>query len=241
MSPANRVLAGLFFGAIVGVATAAASIFFLGVFWPFGLGIGLAVGAGVALLMAPTAPAKLEIVSVAPVTVSDSLDAVTSRVSAMEGAMRRLQSRPLWAGTGVDERIGQLLGRLRSLSSLEEIQRRKQVDGDIHMLYVLGTDYLPTIVNHAIENDRMHSSFSGARSRAQVEQNVAALDGQLQVLDEVLDHIENDIVKGKTQSIQEHAAFLKMRFEQSGTNSVLDLRQPLESNDRPPTSELSDV
>lgn len=233
MSPVNRVLAGLFFGSIAGVATAAASIFFVGVFWPFGLGIGLAVGAGVGLLLAPMAPAKLEILSVTPVTVEDSLAAVMTKVSAMDGAMRRLQSRPLWASSGVDERIRQLLGRLRSLSSLEEIRQRKQVDGDVHMLYVLGTDYLPTIVNHAIENDRMHSSFSGAGSRAQVEQNVASLDDQLVVLGEVLDHIESDIVRGKTQSIQEHAAFLKMRFEQSGTNSVLDLRQPLESNDRP--------
>ncbi|KAB1643483.1 hypothetical protein [Gulosibacter chungangensis] len=233
MSPANRLIAGCFFGIITGVAAAAASIFFLGVMWPLGLGIGIAVGIGTGLLLAPTAPPKLEILSVVPVTVEDALTAVATRVTAMDSAMRRLQSRPLWASTGVDERIGQVLGRLRTLGALEEIQQRKQIDGDIHMLHVLGTDYLPTIVNHAIENDRMHSSFSGSGSKAQVEENVASLDEQLGVLSEVLDRIENDVVRGKTQSIQEHTAFLKMRFEQSGTQSVLDLSQPLESTDRP--------
>lgn len=232
MSPANRVLAGVLIGTVAGAAAAVASIFLLGIFWPIGIGIGIAIGTGAGLLLSPTAPSKLEIISVAPVTVADSLLAVTDRVSAMEGAMRRLQSRPLWSNTRVDERINELLGRLRALSSLDEIRQRKQIDGDIQMLYVLGTDYLPTIVNHAIENDRMHSSFSGSGARAQVERNVHDLDDQLGVLSEVLDRVETDIVKGKTQSIQEHAAFLKMRFEQSGTTSVLDLQQPLESQPR---------
>lgn len=233
MTPANRLLASLFTGAVAAVLVSAATIFFLGVYWPIGLGIGVAAGAGWALLFTPLAPSNLEIVTVNPVTVGDSLNAVSSRITAMEAAMRRLQSRPLWSNSHVDEHINHLLGRLRSLTSIQEIRQRKQVDGDIHMLYLLGTDYLPTIVNHAIENDRMHSSFSGAKSRAQVEENVRSLEEQLVVLSEVLDRIETDIVKGKTLSIQEHAAFLKMRFEQSGTASVLDLQQPLQSNSRP--------
>ncbi|MDJ1370613.1 YtxH domain-containing protein [Gulosibacter molinativorax] len=222
-------MASIGIGVVVGAAAAAACIFLLGIVWPLGVGIGAAVGVGAGLLLAPTAPSKLEIVHATPVTVEDSLNAVLDSVTAMSNTMRRLQSRPLWANSGVDERINQLLGRVRSLAMLPELRSRKQVDGDVHMLYVIGTDYLPTVVNHAIENDRMHSSFSGASSRAQVEQNVQSLDDQLGVLSEVLDRIENDIARGKTQSIQEHAAFLKMRFEQSGTTSVLDLQQPLEA------------
>ncbi|MGO1542763.1 MAG: hypothetical protein ACTHXA_00305 [Gulosibacter sp.] len=229
MSAGKRTLTQILIGVGAGVATAAACVFLLGITWPLGVGIGAVFGIGCGMFMAPYAPSKLEIESGAtPITVEDSLTAVNQRVTAMDGAMRRLSSRPLWTGTRVDEQINALLGRLRSMTQLPEIRQRTQIDGDVHMLYVLATDYLPTIVNHAIENDRMHTAFSGTGSRKQVEQNVHALEDQLVILSEVMDRIETDVVRGKTQSIQEHAAFLKLRFEQAGTNSVLDLKQPLE-------------
>ena len=95
------------------------------------------------------------------------------------------------------------------------------------MLHVLATDYLPTIVNLAIENDRMHSTFSGRAARAEVERNVRSLEQQATVLGEALERIEADVVRGTTKSVVEHAAFLQLRFEELGTESVLDLDQPL--------------
>lgn len=226
-------LGSLAVGGGVGVATAAATTLLLGFFPPLGIAVGALVGLGAGMLMSPMAPALLAVSGDAPTptTVQGSLDAVLGSVQAMDGTMRRLESRPLWSGTNLDERIAKLLFAIRNLANTPALRQRASVDGDVNMLYTLATDYLPTIVNLAIENDRMHVTFSGTGSRSEVEQNVRALEEQVGILGEVVDHIEMNVVRGTSQSVEEHAEFLQMRFAQSGTASVLDLNTPLASDD----------
>ncbi|NLT27343.1 MAG: hypothetical protein GXX90_12010, partial [Microbacteriaceae bacterium] len=227
---ALRRLAAGGIGTGVGVFAAAAAVLFVGAAWPVGLAIGAVIGLGSALLMTPRAPGLIEIPgtdAIAPTTVESTLDATLRSADEMDAAMRRLQSRPLWSGSDLDERIHRLIGGVRTLATTPAMQARGRIDGDVHMLHVLGTDYLPTIVNLAIENDRMHSSFSGRSARAEVEKNVRSLEQQAAVLGEALEQIEADVVRGTTKSVYEHAAFLQLRFDQLGTESVLDLDQPL--------------
>ncbi|SJM57062.1 hypothetical protein [Gulosibacter sp. 10] len=214
--------------AVLAAGAAAACILLLGIAWPLGLAIGAAVGAGGGLLMLPTAPRPLEVAAPEPTTVAGSLDAVQQRCAAMTAALRRPQSRPLWAGTDVDERLAGLVDRVRTLGRLPELGGRTRLDGDVRMLYQIAADYLPAVVNLAIDNDRMHSAFAGARSREQVERNVRDLEEQVAILSEVLDRIETDVVRGTTQSIQEHEAFLRLRFEQAGATPVLDLTERID-------------
>lgn len=228
-SSPRKWLAPTVTGALVGVGTAAATVLLLGFAPPVGIALGAALGAGAGMLFTPMAPKMLEIGStgVAPTTVPETLQAVLTSANAMENTLRRLESRPLWSGTHLDEKLADLIRGVRTLATTPALQQRTQIDGDVHMLHVLATDYLPTIVNLAIENDRMHTSFSGRASRAQVEKNVVALEEQAGILGEALDRIETDVVRGTTQSVYEHAAFLQLRFEQASTASVLDLDQPL--------------
>ena len=220
-------------GSGVGVAAAAATTLLLGFFPPLGIALGALVGLGAGMLMSPMAPALLAVSGDAPTptTVQGSLDAVLASVQAMDGTMRRLESRPLWTGTQLDERIGQMLFAIRNLANTPALRQRSSVDGDVNMLYMLATDYLPTIVNLAIENDRMHVTFSGSTSRSEVEHNVRSLEEQVGILGEVVDHIETNVVRGTSQSVEEHAEFLQMRFAQAGTPSVLDLNTPISRGD----------
>lgn len=220
-------------GAGVALASAAGLVFGLG-FAPIAGGlIGLALGGGAGLMFSPLAPKPLQLDGPSPTTVSGMLDQAAQSADALEHTMRRLTSRPLWDGSPLDERIAHMLGAIRTLAATPALRGRTSIDGDVHMLHVISTDYLPTIVNLAIENDRMHSTFSGRSSRAQVEQNIRVLEDQAGTLGEALDRIETDVVKGATRSIREHEAFLRSRFERFGADSVLDLSKPIDA----PTAE----
>ena len=215
-------------GGVVGVGSALATMLLLSFAPPVSVAIGLALGAGSALMFTPLAPKPIEIAGrVAPTTVEESLSEVARSTDQLDLALSRLESRPLWHNSALDEKLHRLVDGTRSLARMPELRDRAVMDGAIQMLYTLATDYLPTIVNLAIENDRMHSTFSGQKSRQQVEQNIAELEPQADVLGEVLDRIETDIVRGTTHSVHEHAEFLKARFQEVGTESVLNLNNPM--------------
>lgn len=215
-------------GGVVGIGSALALILLLGFSIPVAVGVGLPLGAGVALIFTPLSPKPIEIAArVAPTTVEESLSEVARSTDQLDLALSRLESRPLWNNSALDEKLRHLINGTRSLSQMPELRNRAVMDGAIQMLYTLATDYLPTIVNLAIENDRMHTTFSGQKSRKQVEQNIAELEPQADVLGEVLDRIETDIVRGTTHSVHEHAEFLKARFQEVGAESVLNLNNPM--------------
>lgn len=230
----NKPVRAIGLGVAVGIGVGGFT-WALGFFPVVSVALGLVMGIGAALVLAPLAPKLLKVTagSPPPPTVQGSLDRVIDSVKAMEGAMGRLESSRLWDNTDLDERIGLLLGSLRNLAEAPSLRKRETLDGDVNMLYTLGTDYLPTIVNLVIENDRMHASFTGSGSRAEVQQNVQSLRDQVVILAEVADHIETNIVRGTSQSVEEHAAFLQMRFAQAGTNSVLDLSTPMQPQPLP--------
>lgn len=237
---ASRVppwLAPVASGAVGGTGIGVLLAVGLGMAAPFAVGVGSVVGAGIALLGAPMGPSLIEGPAREPTSVTGMLGEATASAARMDEAMRRLASRPLWAGTTLDEDIASQIGRIRTLAATPALQRRPGVDGDVRMLYVLATDYLPTIVNLAIENDRMHVSFTGRHSREDVEANIRGLDEQTGVLGEVLDRIESDIVRGTTQDVEQHAAFLRSRFAETGSSSVLDLSTPFNPTSPPPPKE----
>lgn len=228
MPKSNNWIAPTAVGGVLGVGTAIASIGLLSLTPPLGLLVGAAVGAGSALMFAPLAPKQLKIDGSQPTTVAESLSRVTASADQLDLAMRRLESRPLWTGSHLDEKLAQLIHGARTLAKVPALRERQIIDGEVQMLHVLATDYLPTIVNLAIENDRMHSTFSGDRSRRQVEANIAELEPQADILREALDRIETDVVRGTTHSVHEHAEFLQSRFRQAGTDSVLNLDKPFQ-------------
>lgn len=209
------------------IAAGAALVFLLGFAPPVGGALALALGAGAGLLASPMPPKPLELGGPPPSSVNGMLDQARQSADQMSATMKRLTSRSLWEGSPLDERLAHMLDGIRTLAATPALRSRTSVDGDIQMLWALATDYLPTIVNLAIENDRMHSTFSGRSSRAQVEQNIRGLEQQAGILAETLDRIETDVVRGTTQSIAEHDAFLRSRFEQFGGDSVLDLSKPV--------------
>lgn len=222
-----RGLMPVLVGAGVTIAAAAGLVFGLG-FAPIVAGVvGVAIGGGAGLLFAPLAATPITLDGPTPTTVAGMLDQSARSAEAMAQTMRRLTSRPLWDGSPLDERLAHMLHGIRTLAATPALRSRTSIDGDVHMLHVIATDYLPTIVNLAVENDRMHSTFSGRSSRAQVEQNIRGLEEQAGILGENLDQIETDVVKGATRSIQEHEAFLRSRFERFGSDSVLDLSTPI--------------
>ncbi len=217
-------------GGVVGVGSALGSMLLLSFAAPVGIAVGLILGVGAALMFTPLAPKPIAIAArVAPTTVEETLSEVARSTDELDLALSRLESRPLWHTSSLDEKLYQLTNATRSLARMPELRNRAVMDGAIQMLYTLATDYLPTIVNLAIENDRMHSTFSGQKSRRQVEQNITELEPQADVLGEVLDRIETDIVQGTTHSVHEHAEFLKARFQEVGTESVLNLNNAISS------------
>lgn len=220
-------LLGLGVGAGVALAAGAGLVFGLGFAPIVGGVIALVLGGGAGLMLSPLAPKPLRLDGPPPTTVTGLLDQSDQSAAVMWDTMRRLTSRPLWDGSPLDERIAHMLDSIRTLSATPALRSRGSIDGDVQMLHVIATDYLPTIVNLAIENDRMHSTFSGRSSRAQVEQNIRGLEEQASILAEGLDQIETDVVKGATRSIREHEAFLRSRFERFGSDSVLDLSKPM--------------
>lgn len=225
MKPGNTILS-LGVGAGAAVLSAAGLVLGLGFAPVVGMAIGAALGVGAGLMCTPLAPKPLVLGGPPPVTVNGMLDEAAQSAEQMGQTMRRLTSRPLWDGSPLDERIGQMLQGISTLAANPTLRGRQGIDGDIQMLWSLATDYMPTIVNLAIENDKMHSTFSGRSSKAQVEQSIRSLEHQAGILGEALDRIETDVVKGTTRSIAEHDAFLRSRFEQFGGDSVLDLSKP---------------
>lgn len=213
----------------VGILAAVGSIALLSFAPAIGIAVGAALGVGAAMIAAPDRPRHLAITHDRPEDVRRVLKEVQASCDTMESTMHKLRSSPLWSNTDVDDRIVALIRAVRNLTSMPQLTSRERVDGDVQMLHVLGTDYLPTLVNLIIDNDRMHSTFSGTSSRKQVEENVRMLGTQVTVLAEGVDHIETSIVRGTTRSVHEHAAFLQLRFEQLGYKSVLDLDTPFAS------------
>lgn len=217
-------------GAGIAVAAGAGLVLGLGFAPLVGGAIGLALGGGAGLLFAPLAPKPIDLSGPPPATVQGMLDQSAQSAELMAQTMRRLTSRALWDGSPLDERLDHMIRSIRTLAAQPALRSRSSIDGDVQMLHVIATDYLPTIVNLAVENDRMHSTFSGRSSRAQVEQNIRGLVEQATILSEGLDQIETDVVKGATRSIQEHEAFLRSRFARFGSDSVLDLSTPMPSS-----------
>lgn len=222
----RKALLGVGLGVGVGLAAAVALWLGLHIHPLLALAIGAASGAGTGLLTRPGAPRRIERITVTPTTTAGLLDAAADSAGAMSQALARLTSQQLWAGSRVDERIGEILAGIRNLAATPALRSRAAADGDVQTLYLLAGDYLPTLVNLAIENDRMHATFRGAASRAEVVRNVAALDEQSAILGEALERIESDVAKGVSRDADQHAAFLAARFEQASTNSLLDLKQP---------------
>lgn len=220
-------------GAAVAAVAGTVTVLLLGFSPLVGIPLALALRAGAALVLAPPAPRKIDLSAPAPTTVVGMLDRSVDSTSVMQDTMRSLTSRVLWQGSPLDEHIHHMLEGIVALANSPVLRRRTAVDGDVQMLYLLATDYLPTIVNLAVENDRMHVTFSGRSSKQQVERNIAGLEEQAGILAEALDRIENDVVRGTTQSVQEHTAFLRDRFERMSTESVLDFSRPAPASDAP--------
>ena len=223
----NRTLVTVLTGLGTAVAVGLGLTFLLGVAPAVSGALGLVMGGGMALMTRPGAARKIEAVQIAPTTTDGMLDACASRADEMQRQMGRLTSRQLWAGSKLDERIGEMLDGIRNLAQTPAVRGRATADGDVQTLYLLATDYLPTLVNLAIENDRMHSTFRGAGSRKGIVDNVQALDEQSAILGEALDQIEQDVVRGVSRDAAQHAAFLASRFEQARSGSLLDLKHPL--------------
>ena len=223
MTPALKVL-------LVGVGTALVAglglWLLLGVTPLIAAPLALVIGGGMGLMTLPGAAQKLTPLAVEPTTTAGLLDASAANADAMAKQLGRLTSRALWSRSSLDERIGELLAGIRTLAAMPALRARERADGDVQTLYRIATDYLPTLVNLAIENDRMHTSFRGTASRGEVERNVAALDEQSAILGEALEHIESDVVQGVSRDAAQHAAFLAARFEQARTASLLDLSRP---------------
>lgn len=224
----HRLIIGL-----VGALASIAALWFLVELPPIvAIGIGLVMGVGAALLFAPVPPKPLDLSGPPPAGVDATLERVLASADETERAVARLRGRALWTSSSLDEQVLALVGGIRALATTPAMAARSALDGDVDMLYRLATDYLPAIVNLATEQDRMHSTFSGRTSREQVERNVRGLEEQVAILAEALDRIETDVVRGSTQSVHEHAAFLELRFERLDGDAVLDLsrlRPPPES------------
>lgn len=216
---AKALLAG---GGTFVVATLALWLL-LGVVVPIAGVLGAIVGVGLGLMTLPGAAQKLQPVAVEPTSTEGFLRASRESADDMGKQMARLTSRSLWSASGLDERIGEMLGTIRTLSAIPALQGRERSDGDVQTLFRIATDYLPTLVNLAIENDRMHASFRGAGSRDTVVDNVAALDEQSAILGEALEQIEADVAKGVSRDAAQHAAFLQSRFAAARTPAILDL------------------
>lgn len=222
----KRGLVGVLVGAGTAVAATLGIWLGLGVIVPIAGALGLAVGAGAGLMTLPGAARKLTKLEIEPTTTAGLLQASASSADDMAKQMSRLTSRQLWAGSSVDERIGEMLGGIRTLAATPALSSRERSDGDVQTLYLLATDYLPTLVNLAIENDRMHAQFRGSGSRDEVVRNVAALDEQAGILGEALERIETDVVQGVSRDAAQHAEFLASRFASANTPSILDLSTP---------------
>ena len=225
MTPRRRLVVGIVSGAVATVLVSI-GLLALSVQAALALGVGLGMGVGVGLLSAPMPPRPIRIVDVEPTTTDEVLAASTASTARMREAMHRLVSGRLWSRSTLDERLADTFAAIENLASMPKLRERGVVDGDVRMLFTIATDYLPTIVNLAIENDRMHSTFRGARSIDAVEQNVRDLEVQAGILAEAVGRIETDVAEGTSRDIQQHAAFLRSRFEDVG-GGPLDLSTPL--------------
>lgn len=185
--------------------------------------IAVVLGLGIGMLVAPLRPAELRLLGVVPTTTGQALDAASASAVEMRRAMRGLEKRPLCGETQLDEELLRQCGAIEALAALPALRERTRIDGDVQTLFTVATEYLPTIVNLAIENDRMHASFTSGRPRAEIAKNVEGLRAQALVLGEVIERIESDVVRGISRDAEQHAEFLRMRFAQTGVPDVLDL------------------
>lgn len=187
------------------------------------LPIAAVTGLGIGLLAAPTRPSELARLGIMPTSTGQALDAAAESATAMRKAMRGLSGRQFWGSTQLDEDLLALCGSVEELSGQPALRSRTQTDGDVHTLFTVATDYLPTIVNLAIENDRMYASFRSGKPRAEIQRNIDGLHAQTRVLGEVIERIESDVVRGVSRDAEQHAEFLRMRFAQTGAPDLLDL------------------
>lgn len=185
--------------------------------------IAAVVGLGLGLIAAPLRPAELVRLGITPTSTQQALDAAVDSAKAMRKAVRGLSQRAVWGETTLDEELLQMCDAIEALAAQPAIRNRPQIDGDVQTLFTVATDYMPTIVNLAIENDRMHASFSSGRSQAEIRKNIEGLHAQTLVLGEVIEHIESDVVRGITRDAEQHAEFLRTRFQQTGASDLLNL------------------
>lgn len=219
----SRRAKALITGVVTFVVGTAALWLLLGVALLIAVVLGAVIGVGLGLMTLPGAAQKIRPVAVEPTTTEGFLGASRESADDMATQMARLTSRALWSSSGLDERIVEMIGTIRTLAAIPALHDRERSDGDVQTLYRIATDYLPTLVNLAIENDRMHASFRGARSRDRVVGNVAALDEQSAILGEALEQIETDVAQGVSRDAAQHAAFLQSRFAAARTPAILDL------------------
>ena len=106
-------------GGEVGVGSALATMLLLSFAAPVSVAIGLALGAGSALMFTPLAPKPIEIAGrVAPTTVEESLSEVARSTDQLDLALSRLESRPLWHNSALYENLHRLVDCTRSLARM---------------------------------------------------------------------------------------------------------------------------
>lgn len=184
-----------------------------------GVGIGVVVGGGSALLLRErrAAPVRLDAAGSAGIEVREgtrrTLTGVVRSTRRLRRRLTRLRRRTR-RSTGlpaVVHRAEALLEQIDALASTAALQSRRASDDDLMLVEGMAERYIPDLVR-ALEDTAPMLQPSTGRSHEQAVANLASIDQQLEALGARLDRVEDDLVAGVTRSLDVHAEFLRTRL-----------------------------
>jgi len=190
-----------------------------------GLGIGVVVGGGSAVLLRNRRPQPVRLSAAGaemPVGTRTMLEKIVKSTTRQRRQLARVRrKRPDPAVKPVLNRADALLQRIDALMGSTTLQSRRPSDADVMVLEGMAARYIPDLVS-ALEDTVVFLAPSTGAARDKAFANLESIDQQLQALGEDIERIENDVVAGVTRSLDVHSEFLKNRLATQHRSPLID-------------------
>jgi hypothetical protein len=187
-----------------------------------GLGVGVVLGGGTALLLRNRRPARARRLPADAEMADGTRSTFTTILQATAKERKHIAQvdrpglpapvRPTLA------RAESLLERIDTLLNSSALQSRRAYDPDVLMLEGMATRYVPDLVESLDDTLGFLASFDGGREAAAA--NVEIIDQQLTVLDDRITRIEADVVGGLSRSLDVQREFLTRHVAEKVENPL---------------------
>ena len=191
-----------------------------------GLGIGVVVGGGSAVLLRNRRPQPVRLSAAGaemPVGTRTMLEKIVKDSTQGRRRIHRMR-RTVHGPTErhLLDRAETLLLRVDALLSTAALQSRRASDPDVMLLEGMTERYVPELVGALEDTVGFLTPTSTEDTRTRAAGNLQRIDEQLAVLDGRLDRLEHEVVSGVSRTLDVHSEFLRARFSEPSADPAAD-------------------